>query len=263
MRITFLVLSGLLAATLVAGPAEDMARIHVEAIGGPERIAALGAVKGTGRVTAGGKVLRFHMLAARPNLVRIETESGGRTLVQAYDGKNPPWEIDTAAVVTNPRLMNEGAAAVFVSDADFDDPLIDSEARGYQLDVAGEAMVDDRRVAKVLVTRNGFAPFFLMVDTETFFIVQRIDAKKQATGRSTEVVTRFDRFRPVNGVLLPHLIEVSLDGRVVQTTAVEAMEANPKLDAATFRKPETAEEKKDRDEKSRSKGFWNFMKTGS
>jgi hypothetical protein len=263
MRMTFLVLSGLLAAALVAGPAEDMARIHVEAIGGPARIAALGAVKGGGRVTTGGKTVRFHMLAARPNLVRIETESGGRTLVQAYDGKNPPWEVDTAAAVTNPRPMKEATAAMFVSDSEFDDPLIDSEARGYQLDVAGEATVDDRRVAKVLVTHSGAAPFFLMVDVETFFIVQRIDPRKQSTGRTTEVVTRFDRFRPVDGVLLPHLIEVSLDGRVVQTTIIEAMEANPKLDAATFRKPETAEGKKDRDEKSRPKGFWNFMKTGS
>ncbi|MBC7369403.1 MAG: hypothetical protein H7343_21765 [Undibacterium sp.] len=256
-------MSAVLAATLVAGPAEDMARIHVEAIGGPARIAALGAVKATGRVTTGGKTVRFHMIAARPNQVRLETAGGGRTLVQTYDGKNPPWEIDTASMLPVARLMREGAAARFMGDAEFDDPLIESEARGYQLDVAGEALVDERRVAKVLVTRNGGTPFFLLVDLETFFVVQRIDPRRQSSGRNADVVTRFDRFRPVDGVLLPHLIEVSLDGRVVQTTAIELMEANPKLDAAVFRRPESAEEKKDRDEKPRSKGFWNFLKKES
>ena len=260
MWIIFLWLSGVLAATLVAGPAEDMARLHVEAIGGPARITALGKVKATGRVTTGGTTVRFHMSAARPNQVRLETESGGRTLVQAYDGKNPPWEIDTAAFLPIARLMHEEAALRFVDDAEFDDPFVDSEARGYQLDVAGEEVVDDRRVAKVLVTHNGGAPFFLLVDMETFFIVQRIDPRRQASGRTADVVTRFDRFRPVDGVLLPHLIEVSLDGRVVQTTTIEVMEANPKLDAATFRQPESADEKKDREEKSRPKGFWNFLK---
>ena len=260
MQMTFLVLCGLLTATLIAGPAEDMALIHVEAIGGPARIAALGAVKGMGHVTTGGKTVRFRLLAARPNWVRIETESGGRTLVQAYDGESSPWEFDTAAVVAVPQPMKEATAAIFVSDAEFDDPLIDSEARGYRLDVAGEATVDDRRAAKVLVTRSGDAPFFLLVDVETFFIVQRIDLRKQSSGRTAELVTRFDRFRPVGGVLLPHLIEVSLDGRKVQTTVIEAIEANPQLDLASFRKPESADDIKVRDEKARSKGSWTSRK---
>ena len=149
------------------------------------------------------------------------------------------------------------------ADAEFDDPLIASEARGYQLDVAGETQLDDRRVAKLLVTRNGGTPFFLLVDVETFFVVQRIDPRRQASGRVADVVTRFDHFRPVGGVLLPHLIEVSVEGRVVQTTTIEAMEPNPKVDAGTFRRPESPEEKKDREDKSRSRGRWDLFRKGN
>jgi hypothetical protein len=70
---------------------------------------------------------------------------------------------------------------------------------------------------------------------------------------------RHDRFRPVNRVMLPHPVEVSLDGRQVQPTLIEAMEANPKIDYGVFWRPELAEEKKDRDEKSRSKGLRGFF----
>lgn len=240
-----------------------MARTHVEAIGGMTRIEALRALRAVGKVTTGGQTLRFRMIAARPNRVRLETEGGGRSLIQAYDGENLPWEIDTAAWPPTHRLMKEAAAAMFTGDAEFDDPLIDSEARGYRLDLAAEGMVDDRKVARLLVTRNGGVPFFLLLDLETFFIVQRIDPRRQASGREAEVVTRYDRFRPVNGVLLPHSVEVSLDGRLVQSTLIESMEANPKTDTGVFRRPESAEEKKDREEKSRSKGLRGFFRKES
>src|SRR4051812_3711459 len=78
-----------------ADTGEELARIHVEAIGGKQRIAALVALRATGSVVAGGKQVRFTLTAARPAKVRLETESGGRTLVQASDGAEPPWEFDT------------------------------------------------------------------------------------------------------------------------------------------------------------------------
>jgi hypothetical protein len=236
-----------------------MARIHVEAIGGPVRIRNLAAVRASGRVSTGGKTVGFLMVAARPNLVRIETEGEGRTLIQSYDGKNPPWEFDTGAWPAAYRLMKDAAAGLFVADAEFDDPLFDSEARGYQLDLAGEVQIANRTHTKILVTRSGGLPFFVVLDAETFFIVQRIDLRRQASGRTTEVVTRFERFRPVEGVLLPHLIEISVEGRVAQTTMIDSMEPNPKLDAAVFRRPESPAEKKDREDNSRSKQRRSFF----
>ena len=161
------------------------------------------------------------------------------------------------------RIHGEAIGGMFTGDAEIDDPLIAGEVRGGRLDLAGEGMVDDRKVARLLVARNGGVPFFLLLDLETFFIVQRIDPRRQASGREAEVVSRFDRFRPVNGVLLPHSVEDSLDRRQVQSTLIEAMEANPKVDYGIFRRPESAEEKKDRDEKSRSKGLRGFFRKES
>jgi hypothetical protein len=161
------------------------------------------------------------------------------------------------------RIHVEAIGGRFAGDAEFDDPLIDSEARGYRLDLAGEGMVDDRKVARLLVTRIGGVPFFLPWDLATYFSGQRIDPRRQASGRDAEVVVSHDRFRPVNGVVLPHLVEISLDGRLVQSTLIEAINANPKIDYGVFRRPESAEEKKDRDTRSRSKGRRGFCRKES
>lgn len=91
MRIASLILSGLLgAAGARADRMDDIAAIHVEAIGGRARIEALGALRATGQVVTGGQRARFVLIAARPNRIQLETEAGGRTLVQ---GILLPYEI--------------------------------------------------------------------------------------------------------------------------------------------------------------------------
>src|SRR5471032_3339999 len=63
-----------------ADQAADIARIHLEAIGGRERVDKLRGLRVTGFVVVGDKRVRFVMIAARPDRVRLETASDGRTL---------------------------------------------------------------------------------------------------------------------------------------------------------------------------------------
>ena len=79
------------------------------------------------------------------------------------------------------ELKSRRSAAMFPGDAEFDDPLIDSEARGCRLELAGEGIVDDRKVARLLVTRNGGVPFVHLLNRETFFTGQRIDPRRGAS----------------------------------------------------------------------------------
>ena len=76
----------LAAANLRADQAADIAQIHLEAIGGRQRIEALIGLRMSGVVVLGEKRVRFTMIAARPDRVRLETGDNGRTLVNASDG---------------------------------------------------------------------------------------------------------------------------------------------------------------------------------
>lgn len=227
-----------------ADQAADLARIHVEVIGGKERIDALVGLRASGYVLTGGKKVRFTMIAARPNRVRLETGAEGRSLVQASDGVDVPWKFDTGKWPPRYEPMEAAEGRVFVSDSEFDDPLVAGAARGFVWDYAGELDVAGRKCVRILVTRKLTDTFSVLVDTETYFIVARIEHRNNASGRRVEIVTRYDDYRPVDGVLVPHRVAVVLDGRIMQHTVMENVEANPPVSAETFVRPQTAEAKK-------------------
>jgi len=215
----------------------DLARIHCEAIGGMERIAALTGLRATGQVEVGGHQVRFTMIAQRPNRVRIETHDKGRTLVQATDGSAAAWEFGGGTATPNYRAMDERIAKTFVADAEFDDPLISGSSRGYAIDLAGESEMDGRRFIRLLVTHRTYEPFSLLIDPITYLIVTRVEQRATATGRKVPVVTRYGDFRPVDGVLLPHELITSVDGHVTQQTRIDRIEANPVVAPDMFTRP--------------------------
>ena len=235
MRVALLVLSLVWSVRLAhADRTEDVARIHLEVIGGQERIAALSAMRASGHVIAGGKRVRFTLTAARPNRIRLETEGGGRTLVQGSDGVEPPWEFDTGSWPPRFRPMAEAVAKRFAADAEYDDPLVAGAVRGYALDFAGEVELDGKKLLRLLVTRKLADTFSLLVDPDTYLIVMRVESRTSPGGRPVQIATRYAQFRPVEGVLLPHEITVLVDGRLTQQTKIDTIDANPTLSAETF-----------------------------
>ncbi len=233
----FLALAGTVAR---ADQATDIALIHLSAIGGRERLSALTGLRMSGFVTVAGKRVRFTMIAARPNRVRLETGDNGRSLVNASDGVEPAWEFDTGTWPPRYRAMSDAAAKAFTADAEFDDPLVAGPARGFRLEYAGEAEIDGRKFLRVLVTKNLMDTFTLLIDEETYFIVLRVEQRTTTGGRKRQIVTRYDDFRPVDGVLLPHRVTLMTDGRVEQQMVMEKIETNPEVTPETFTRPRAA-----------------------
>ncbi|MBM3855877.1 MAG: hypothetical protein FJ399_22445 [Verrucomicrobia bacterium] len=225
------------AAGLRGDRALEIALIHVEAIGGVKRIEALQSLRAHGHVVTSGKQVRFTMTAARPARIRLETDAGGRTLIQASDGEEPPWEFDTGTWPPQYREMSAGVARTFAADAEFDDPLVARASRGYTLDYAGELTVDGRKLVRVLVTRKFSETFSLLLDEETYFVVMRVEHRESAGGRKLQLVTHYSDFRPVDGVLLPHTVTLTVDGKATQQTKISRIEANPDLKNVVFVRP--------------------------
>jgi hypothetical protein len=240
MRLGLVLLFTASACMIRADRAEELAQVHVEAIGGMKRIEALKALRATGHVMGGSGQVRFTMLAARPACVRIETDRLGRTLVQGSDGVEPAWEFDTGTWPPKYREMNASVARTFVADAEFDDPLVAQKARGYTLDYAGEMVVEGRKLHRILVTRKLMDTFSVLLDDETFLIVMRVEQRETAGGRRMHVVTHYADFRPVAGVLLPHTITVTVEGSAKHQTKIGSIEANPSIEEGSFSRPKVA-----------------------
>ena len=164
---------------------------------------------------------------ARPNCA-------GRTLVQGYDGVEPPWEFDTGVWPPRYQPVSPALARRIIADAEFDDPLIAGPARGYALDYAGEVEVDGRKMRRVLETHKLTESFSLLIEPDTYLITIRTESRTSAAGRPLLIVTRYGQFQPVAGVLHPHEITTSMDGRVSQITRIDHIEPNPEITPETF-----------------------------
>lgn len=226
----------ILTAVASADTADDIARIHTEAIGGRKRMNQLTTLQASGRVAIDGRELTFRLIAARPNRLRMESMSGGRRIIQATDGVTPPWQQLPDA---NPPVVTElkgEEAREFAADAEFDDPLIDHAARGYALDYAGETTIDGRRLLKLLVTRRLVDSYLLFVDAETYFIVRK-EGTRIRNGTEVKVVTTYGDFRPVGGVILPHRFVASTEERVLHETVLESVTPNVPVPPGSFERP--------------------------
>lgn len=219
-----------------ADQAEEVARIHTEAIGGRQRMNQLQSLRATGRVEIDGRVMTFALLAERPNRLRMETNAGGRRIVQATNGTDAPWQLLSDDQPPRVTQLQDFAAREFAADAEFDDPLVDFAARGYALDYAGVAQVGDRPVIRLLVTRRLVDSFELLVDAETYFILKRV-TRQVRQGREVVTEILFDDHRPVGGVIIPHRFLKYADGRLLYESRFESVEANVPVPPGSFDPP--------------------------
>ena len=232
----WLMMAGLATTAARADYVEDLARIHLEAMGGKVRVMQLKNLRATGHLIAGEHELRFELIAERPNRLRVMTVGEGRTLIQGWDGSSAPWRLEEGKSSVA-RAMSVEDAADFLADAEFDDQLIGAAERGYQLDFAGEGTIGDLRVFKILVTHHKQSPFFLLLDAVRYFIVARTVTHKTPSGREVTVETRYADFREVEGVFLPYRISVFNDQRLLNVTVIESVDANSTLPPDTFQMP--------------------------
>lgn len=219
-----------------ADRAAEIARIHVEAMGGIARIRALEALRMTGTVATAAGRLPFVLIAARPDRIRMETRMRDRTVVQGSDGVAPPWELDPALQPPHARPMPPAAAELFVFDSDFDDPLVAWQERGYGLELAGEVELGGRRLLRLLIVRSLTQNVFILLDPQTYLIVLRAQTLTTG-GRHREVVSRYGDYRPVRGVLVPHEVAVYFDGELSQQATFDTIEPNPRFSDGIFSPP--------------------------
>ncbi|MDI1336392.1 MAG: hypothetical protein PSU94_09450 [Lacunisphaera sp.] len=229
-------LAFLLAATIVqAQLGHEIARKHAERAG--DKLAALTALRAEGRTFINEEVVPFTMVAQRPSRLRVESFTPLRRVVQAYDGAGKPWTSHSELKGGAPLDMNAADANDFVANADFDGPLVNFAAKGYSVDYAGEEPIDGRNAFKLLVMNKSDNIFFLWVDAENHEIVKRT-AYRVFSNQRVAVDTFFKDFREVGGVLQPHRIETTANGRTLYIMLIDRMEANPPaIPPETFARP--------------------------
>lgn len=237
------ILNGLVALLLLGttGAAADLSvdqviEKYIAASGGYAKLKGLQSLKATGIYSAGEAPIPFVIFRKRPNLYRWDRDIKGQLLILSYDGQTAWWINPFSETgVSGPAKMPEADAKNLQGEAMFEDELIDYKKKGNRVELLGTDDVDGQEAYKLKVTRKDGGVERYFINTDNFLKLKQSSVFK-ANNREFELLTYYQNYKAVNGVLLPFRIEREFAGqhRVID---VKAIELNPKLDEASFHMP--------------------------
>lgn len=216
---------------------DEIVARHVAARGGREALAAVRAVRMTGRATAGpGRQAIVRREIARPGRIRTEFEFQGTTGVWAWDG-SAGWRVSPLDGSLEPEALPAEEAASLAEQADLEGPLGDWKAKGHAVEVVSQETLPGGLAHRLKVTPQSAAPRSVWVDAATGLVV-RTESTRRLRGRDVVLETVFGDYQKTAGVAFARSIETGVAGRPRRLRiTVESVEVNPALDDSRFRAP--------------------------
>ncbi len=207
---------------------------YVAASGGYAKVKGVQSLKMTGLYSAGDAPIPFVILRKRPNLYRWDRDIKGQKLVLSFDGQTA-WWINPFGDQAGPAKMPEADGKNLEGESTFEDELIDYKKKGSRVEMLGLDDVDGQQAYKLKVTRKdgNIERYFISSDN---FLKLKQSFVFSSNNREFELLTVYQNYKAVNGVLLPHHVERDFAGqhRVIEYKTIEV---NPKLDDAAFHMP--------------------------
>jgi outer membrane lipoprotein-sorting protein len=175
----------------------------------------------------------------RPDRVRVETTIQGLTRIQAFDGE-VAWGYMPFAGQVAPERMPAEAVGQMQNMADFDGPLVNWQEKGHRLEMVGPDDAAGEPAWKLKLTRQGGEESFLWLDAETFLEVRQAATRSMGPDE-IEVETVVGDYREVDGLLLPHAMEIrpvgGPPGAPSQTVTIESYDLGAEIPDSEFAFP--------------------------
>jgi hypothetical protein len=233
-------LSGLVLAAVLAAPAaaqtvDEVIAKSFEARGGLDKLKAVQSIRMTGKMSMGPMELPIVIESKRPASLRLDITVQGTLAVQAYDGATA-WGISPMGTGQAEALPADQAREI-ADQADLDGPLVDSKAKGHQVELVGREKVEGSEAFKLKVTKKSGDVEYYFLDAESYLPV-RVEGKRTVRGTEIEGEGTIGDYKEAGGFLWPHSIQNGAKGRPEkQTITIEKIEINPAIDDARFRMP--------------------------
>jgi outer membrane lipoprotein-sorting protein len=224
-------------ATLSAAQIVDK---DVAAKGGLAAWRAVQTMSFSGKMEAGGKQntpLPVLLELKRPHKTRVEINFQNDKAIQVYDGVKG-WKYRPFLGRTDVEAFSPQELEVASVEPELDGPLVDYASKGTKVDLEGVEKVEGRDAYKLKLTLKGGQARRVWVDTQTFLEVKGEGAPRRMDGRMRHVEVYYREYKNVNGLMVPHVLETSVQGvKRSYKMVFETVLVNPKLDDSLFVAP--------------------------
>lgn len=214
---------------------------HVAARGGEEAWHKIQTMAWTGHIESGpGGIAKhpFLMMFQRPAATRFEVLGEGQRSVRVFDG-TAGWKLRPTSQGVPEMKEYSSAEVSFARDAGgLDGPLIDWKSKGVGITLEDTGSVDGHRAYHLKVTLPSGQVRDDWIDADSFLELRYDRALHSAVGATGVVSVYLRNYQPVNGLVIPMLIETGAPAsRDTDKMIIERVALNPVFDSAQFTKP--------------------------
>jgi outer membrane lipoprotein-sorting protein len=223
------------AAVAAAQPGATVDQIiakNLAAKGGVGKLRAVMSVRTTGQVRNARGKSTLTVWTRRPNAMRQELVSEGRTLVTGFDGTTL-WSINPilggeARAITGPAAEQAREEA-----SDFDSVLLDYKDKGYVVELLPPEA--DGSLHLRVTKKNGRIQD-IYLDPATF-LEKRITTQVEQGGKTAILSTELSNYKEVDGMMVPFTVRQSVNGQLQGEVTYDRVQFNLPLDDSLFRMP--------------------------
>ena len=183
--------------------------------------------------------LPFLMEMKRPAKQRVEIQFAGQTAVQVYDGKEGWMQRPYLNRVDWEPFTKEQAKSE-AAKWGLDNPLFDYVAKGTQVTLEGVEPVEGHDAYKLKLTLKNGTVQRVWIDAKSFLDVKVEGTPRRMDGKIRTVWVYQRDFRPVQGLMVPFMLETAVDGyKDTHKMTIEKVGVNPQLDDGLFVRPKS------------------------
>ena len=221
-------LLALLCVTVEAQTADQIVARNIAARGGARRLAALQTQSMTGTLAfAPNPGEPFHVEMKRPGKLRQEISLNHDKFTQVTDA------IQGFTLRPNkpPEPMSAAQLKDLAGSADFEGPLVNYQAKGNKVELAGKEKLEGRDAYKLIVTMKDGAQRTDYIDATTY-----LESKWEGVVGGQRMETYFRDYRKVKGLAYAFSLDSSGPG-FLQKLVFTKIEVNAALTESRFTKP--------------------------
>jgi outer membrane lipoprotein-sorting protein len=180
--------------------------------------------------------LPFMLEMKRGRMQRLEIQFGGKTAVQVYDGAKG-WKLRPYLNRNDVEPYSAEELKTASMQSDLDGPLVDYAAKGTKVEMEGMEKVEGKDNYKLKLTLKGGQVQHVWVDAKTFLETKIDGTPRRLDGKYHQVATYFRDYKPVNGLMMAHVLETAVEGvKQTEKIEIEKIVVNPKVEDSRFAK---------------------------
>ncbi len=208
---------------------------HYQAIGGPEAWQAVDSYKFTGDMYTKNATFKTAAVFKRPNLCRLDFQSGNLYFMESFDGKIP-WQMNPGAR-NGPEILKGKRAKEMIDTCDFEGPLVNPEQKGHKIKYLGKEKIEDRwgYLIEVKFQTGNTDTYYL--DAETFLPFM-VKGKTTIQDKIVDTTINISEYLEISDVLIPFSFEFHVEGNPSpETLKIKTVELNSEIDNNIFNLP--------------------------